>query len=327
MDRKALKNLTHNAKDFLSVSKPDYKQWVFRYTFLELDKDLSPNGDITSDAVLPEDVIIPGVIYAQEDGVLAGIEELKYFLVDSDPRFKPKVSELQVAFFKKDGDYIKAGEKICEIIGKAQDVLAVERVSLNLLMRMSGVATKTAEFVSLLDKAGSDILLTPTRKTLWGLLDKKAVVVGGGGTHRLNLSDAVLIKDNHLKILGGSVSKALKGLVGKASGARFIEIEVENKEDAVKAAEDLNSLLSPGGITSPACIMLDNFTPEMIDETLGLIKEKGLFDNILFEASGGINKENLAKYAKTGIDIISMSEITMNAKPLSFHLEIGEMPR
>ncbi len=325
MDKIALKNLTHNAKDFLSVSKPDYKQWIFRYTFLELDKDLSPNGDVTSDAVLADDVIVPGVIYAQEDGVLAGIEELKYFLIDSDPRFKPKVGELQVAFFKKDGDPMKSGDKICEIIGNARSVLAVERVALNLLMRMSGVATKTSEFVGLLNKAGSDVLLTPTRKTLWGLLDKKAVTVGGGGTHRLNLSDAVLIKDNHLKILGGSVSKALKNLVGKTSGARFIEIEVENKEDAVKAAEDLNSLLSPDGITAPACIMLDNFTPEMINETLGLIKEKGLYDKILFEASGGINSGNLLEYAKTGVDIISMSEITMNTKPLSFHLEIGKV--
>lgn len=321
MDRNALKNLTHNAKDFLSVTKPDYKQWVFRYTFLEMDKDLSPNGDITSSAVIPEDVICAGVVYAQEDGVLAGIEELQYFLVDSDPRFKPKIGELQVAFFKKDGEKIVSGEKVCEIIGKARDILAVERVCLNLLMRMSGVATKTASLVSI---AGESVLLTPTRKTLWGLLDKKAVVVGGGGTHRLNLSDAVLIKDNHLKVLGGSVSKALKSLVGKDNGARFVEIEVETQEDALKAASDLGSMLMPGGITSPACIMFDNFSASEVPETLGLIKEKGLYDNVLFEASGGITSANLKEYAATGIDIISMSEMTMGAKPLSFHLEVGE---
>ncbi len=320
MDRKALKNLTHNAKDFLSVTKPDYKQWVFRYTFLEMDKDLSPNGDITSDSVVPDDVTVAGAIYAQESGVLAGLEELKYFLVDSDPRFKPRIGELQVTFFMKDGDRIKAGDKICEIIGKARNVLAVERASLNLLMRMSGVATKTVSLVAL---AGDEVLLTPTRKTLWGLLDKKAVVVGGGGTHRLNLSDAVLIKDNHLKILGGSVSKALKSLVGKVSGARFVEIEVETKEDALKAAEDLNTLLSPDGITAPACIMLDNFSVSEIVETLKLVKEKGLYDKLIFEASGGINGENLKKYAETGVDVISMSEMTMAAKPLSFHLEVN----
>lgn len=321
MDRNALKNLTHNAKDFLSVTKPNYKQWVFRYTFLELDKDLSPNGDITSDAVIPESAMAAGVIYAQEDGVLAGVEELRYFLVDSDPRFKPRIGELQVGFFKKDGERVVSGDKICEIIGKARDILAVERVCLNLLMRMSGVATNTARLVAL---AGTDVLLTPTRKTLWGLLDKKAVVIGGGGTHRLNLSDAVLIKDNHLKVLGGSVSKALKSLIGKDSGARFVEIEVESEEDALKAASDLDTMLSPGGITSPACIMLDNFSTSEIRTTLELVKEKGLYDKILFEASGGISATNLAEYAATGVDIISMGELTMGANFLSFHLEIGE---
>lgn len=320
MDRKSLKTFTHNAKDFLTVRKNDYKQWVFRYTFLELDKDLGENGDITSSAVIPEETVVAGDIYVQEDGVLAGIEELKYFLVDSDPRFKPRIGELQVEFFKKDGDSVKSGEKICKIIGLARDILAIERVSLNLLMRMSGVATKTAAFVKIV---GDDVLLTPTRKTLWGLLDKKAVSIGGGGTHRLNLSDAILIKDNHLSILGGSVSKALKSLSGNATTARFIEIEVETEEDALKAAEDFNSLSSPGEIQAPACVMLDNFSPAAVKETLAAIKDKGLYEKILFEASGGITSANLAEYAATGVDIISMGELTNNVKSLNFHLEIG----
>lgn len=323
MDRNALKNLTHNARDFLTIGKPDYKQWVFRYTFLELEKDLSPNGDITSESVVKDNNVVTGKVIAEEDGILAGAEEIRYFLVDSDPRFKPRLGELQVAFFKKDGERIKKGEKVMEIIGKARDILAVERVVLNLLMRMSGVATKTFKLVEMLRKEGLNTLLTPTRKTLWGLLDKKAVTVGGGGTHRLNLSDAILIKDNHLAVLGGSITTALKNASDKAREARFIEIEVENASDALSAAEGLTNFVSHEGIQAPACVMFDNMKSSEIVEALGKIKEKGYYDKVLFEASGGIGGENLLEYAKTGVDIISMGSLTTGVESLNLNLEIG----
>lgn len=322
MDRIALKNLTHNAKDFLTATKPDYKQWVFRYTFLELEKDLSPNGDITSESVVKDNPVVTGNVVAGEDGILAGAEEIRYFLVDSDPRFKPRLGELQVAFFKKDGEKIKKGEKIMEIIGKARDILAVERVVLNLLMRMSGIASKTFYLVEMLKKENLNTLLTPTRKTLWGLLDKKAVTVGGGGTHRLSLSDAILIKDNHLAILGGSITTALKNASDKAKDARFIEIEVENASDAISAAEGLTNFVSHEGIQAPACVMFDNMKALEIIDALAKIKEKGCYDKVLFEASGGINEENLVEYAKTGVDIISMGSLTTSVPSLNFSLEI-----
>lgn len=313
MDRNALKNLTHNAKDFLRVSKPDYKQWVFRYTFLELEKDLGENGDVTTESVIKGDSVKEGVVLAEENGIVAGLEEIKYFLVDSDPRFKPRIGNLNVEFFKKDGDKVAKGEKVLSIKGSVKDILAVERVVLNLLMRMSGVASYVRKLVEM----APDVLITPTRKTLWGLLDKKACAIGGGGTHRLNLSDAILVKDNHLKILGGSVTTAIKNIAEKKSEARFVEIEVESVEDAILAAESLATF-----IKIPSCVLFDNMSSAEIARALKAIKDKGYYDKILFEASGGITDENLVEYAKTGVDIVSMGAVTMKAGALNFTLEL-----
>ena len=317
-----MKNLTHNAKDFLSVAKSDYKQWVFRYTFLELEKDLGVNGDITTDATTRGDVFGNGVIVAEEDGILAGVAEIRYFLIESDPRFKPRISELQVEFYKKDGEKIVKGDKILKITGKVKDILALERVVLNLMMRMSGVASFTNRLVTMIREKGFHTLLTPTRKTLWGLLDKKAVSVGGGGTHRLNLSDAVLIKDNHLALLGGSITTAIKNVSENASNGvstgRFVEVEVESAEDALKAAEAFASV----DLQSPACILFDNMPVAEIVKALNIIKEKGYYDKVLFEASGGITPDNLVEYAETGVDIISMGALTNSAKSLEFSCDV-----
>ena len=314
MDRKSLKNLTHNARDFLSVRKNDYKQWVFRYTFLELEKDLGLAGDITASSII-DDSVGSAIVVAGADGVVAGLEEIKYFLVDSDPRFRPRLGSFEVETFVEDGDEVKAGDKVLSISGTVRDILAVERVVLNLLMRMSGVATKAARMVSM---AGEEILIVPTRKTLWGLLDKKACVLGGGGTHRLNLADAVMVKDNHLKVLGGSHATALKKVADSHVDARFIEIEVEDKESAMKACENISALK----FEAPTCVLFDNMSSSEISESLAALKAKGYYDSILFEASGGICEDNLAEYAKTGVDIISMGCLTMDSSGMDFSLDI-----
>lgn len=323
MDRSALKSFTHNAKDFLSVGKNDYKQWVFRYTFLELEKDLGVAGDITTRSLGLSDAKVKGVIKSSENGVVAGLEELKYFMIDSDPRFRPRVGSFELKLFKKDGDVVAAGETVAEISGRVSDVLAVERVCLNLLMRMSGVATYTKKFVDLVKACGCDTLITPTRKVLWGWLDKKACVLGGGGTHRLNLSDAILVKDNHIKALGGFVATAVKNLANSKPDTRFIEIEVESIEEASKAAESLHSFISQKTLNVPVCIMFDNMKVADILDALNLMKQKGYYDDILFEASGGINEDNLESYAKTGVDIISIGKLTMGCKGLDFGMEIA----
>ena len=323
MDRIALKSFTHNAKDFLVVSKNDYKQWVFRYTFLELEKDLGLRGDVTTDSIV-KDGVVTAKITVEEDGVVAGLEELSYFLVGSDPRFRPRIGDLDLKFHKTDGDKVKAGELVVEITGETRDVLKVERVVLNLIMRMSGVATYTSQLMEKVSglEVGKDVLLTPTRKTLWGWLDKKAVVLGGGGTHRLNLNDAVMIKDNHLTAVGGSVAAAVKLVAEADVGPRFIEVEVETKAEALNAAEVLNSFVDQKKIDVPVCLLLDNMSCSEISETLVALKEAGSYENVLIEASGGINAENFSEYAKTGVDIISMGKLTTAAPSLDYSLHI-----
>lgn len=316
MNRNALKSFTHNARDFLSVTKTNYKQWVFRYTFLELEKDLAERGDITTQATVDKDTAGKALVVAEEDGVVAGIEEIKYFLVDSDPRFKPRVSEFKMKFFKEDGDKIKKGEEIFEISGSLADILTVERVVLNLIMRMSGVATYTSKFANTVKEYGT--LVTPTRKTLWGLLDKKACTLGGGGTHRLNLNDAILIKENHIEANGGSVANAVKKASETDSEPRFIEVEVESSEQALDAASALTSFVKD----IPVCIMFDNMSAKEIELILAKMKEHGEFEDILFEASGGINEDTIVEYAKTGVDILSIGKLTTATPSLNFSLDL-----
>lgn len=317
MDRKTLKEFTHKAAKFLEIKDRNYKQWVFRYTFLELEKDLGEFGDITTQFVLEENKLVTGVITTKEDGVLAGIDEIKYFLVDADPNFRQKVKgEFKIDFKYKDGQKVKVGDVVMEISANSHDLLATERVVLNLLMRMSGVATFTRRIVDLVADTG--ILITPTRKTLWGLVDKKAVVVGGGGTHRLNLSDAILVKDNHLKLLNGNFEELFKKLTSLAVSTRFCEVEVESLEDAVKCAE----MSAKYPVKSVFAIMLDNMSAEDVKKTVDTIKDKGFYDNILLEASGGITEKNVLQYAKTGVDIISMGCLTSGARSLDLGMEI-----
>lgn len=322
MDRRSLAELTHNAAGFLTIDNNVYKQWVFRYTFLELEKDLGNGGDITTNAIFKEKLETKGKIIAKEDGVLAGVEEIQYFLVDADKNFRPKVAgEFKVDLKKKSGDLIKKGDVIMEIFADVHDLLAVERVVLNLLMRMSGVATKTKRIVDKVEE--TRVLIVPTRKTLWGLLDKKAVVVGGGGTHRLNLSDGVLIKDTHLDLFARDIYRVMKNVSENKPDCRFIEIEVENVKEALSAAKFLSVDLSTYKLNTIGVVMFDNMSPADIAIGMEEIKKENLYDGLLFETSGGVKEENVLEYAKTGVDIISMGELTNGVKSLDLSMKIG----
>ena len=321
MDRTVLAQKTHNAAQRLHPSDPLYKQWVFRYTFLELEKDLGPAGDITSQALFPDYVEIDSFVISKSSGVLAGIQEATYFLVGSDPAFKPRVGRLNADFLKKDGDRVEPGDIILRLKGNVQDILKVERILLNLLQRMSGIATVTDRYVDLLRRLKCSALLVPTRKTVWGLLDKRAVVIGGGGTHRLDLSDAVMIKDNHSVILNHDIPYMLKTCA--QNPGRFLEIEVETKERAVEAAKAFKKLHVPGGLEVPGVIMFDNMKASEIRESIAAICEAGCESEILlYEASGGIKLDNIEHYAHSGVDIISVGEITHSAVSLDFSMEI-----
>jgi nicotinate-nucleotide pyrophosphorylase (carboxylating) len=259
-------------------------------------------GDMTSEAVVPADLTVEAVVLAKETGVVAGIEETVTFAGSLGLNVTAEVA---------DGDEIKSGTVIMKISGNARTILSAERTMLNLLSRMSGIATKTRKLTEKLRKANLKAKVAATRKTAPGLLyfDKKAVVVGGGDPHRLRLDDMILIKDNHVAI-AGSVEEAVK----KAKAAKFnkrIEAEVTSTEDAVKAAS-----------AGADIVMLDNFSPEQVREAVDALKKTGFFGKILLEVSGGITEQNLLDYASAQVDIVSMGALTHSVKALDISLEI-----
>jgi nicotinate-nucleotide pyrophosphorylase (carboxylating) len=270
--------------------------------FLQEDVGL---GDITT-ALIPPDIIVEAEVIAKEDGTMAGIEESIAFLRSQDLQVKPLIS---------DGESIKKKAVILRIVGNARTLLTVERTLLNSLSRMSGIATKTRCLVEKTRNAGYKTRIACTRKVAPGLLyfDKKATMLGGGDTHRLHLDDMILIKDNHLAIIG-DVSRAVKKARETVSFSKKIEIEVSSADQALEAAK-----------TGADIIMLDNFSPHKIREALALLKKKGLRDKVLIEASGGINEQNILEYAATGVDIVSLGEITDSVKALDISLEVTKV--
>jgi len=261
---------------------------------LFLKEDLGEEGDITSNALLKDE---EGVAYikANDNCLLAGIEEAKEVF----ERLGCKVNLL-----KKDGDEVKAGEKIMEIEGKAKSILAGERLALNFLGRMSGIATLTHELTKICRKKNPNIWIAATRKTTPGFrkYEKKAVKIGGGYPHRMGLYDGVLIKDNHL------VCIPLREAIRKAKKlGRKVEVEVESIEDAVIAAEEGADI-----------IMLDNMPPAKGKLAVSKIKE--INPEIKIEVSGGITPENITNY--TFADIISLGWLTHSVKSKDFSLEM-----
>lgn len=320
MNRSVIANLTHNAKGFLNLDNNEYKQWVFRYTFLELDKDLGLRGDVTSRSVFEESRMVKARIMAKEDGVFAGGDEVRYFLVEGNKGFRPKVQgDFQLEFLVRDGERFESGDVLAELSGDICDILAVERVVLNLLMRMSGVATFAARMCAL---AGGEVLVTPTRKTLWGLLDKRAAALGGCGTHRLNLADAILIKDTHLDACGRDFGMVLDRVFEAPFLGKFVEVEVESVDEAVEAAKFLVRKVKERGDFTVGALLLDNMSALEVERAVERLKAEGLYDDLLLEASGGINEGNIAEYAKTGVDIVSMGCLTTGARSLDLSLKV-----
>ena len=252
-------------------------------------------GDITS-ALLPK-IKISARIISREDAIVAGIIYAKEIF---------KLNGCNVKILKKDGSRIKPNQTIMTVSGDAGKILMCERTALNLLTRMSGIATQTNELVK---KIPNKTKLYATRKTAPGLryFDKEAVEIGGGKKHRIRLDEMVMIKDNHI-----AVENSLLFIIKKAKRKyKKFEVEVENTSDAVLAAKE--------GAT---IIMLDNFSPTQIMKTIKVLKNQKLRNKVLLEASGGINSKNISKYGKTGVDIISIGSITNSVKGIDMSLEI-----
>ena len=248
--------------------------------------------------LLPDNVVKANIV-AKEDGVIAGLEEsvriLYYCGISATCRLD-------------DGDTIAEGDVVFELDGGARAILQSERVTLNFLGRMSGIATLTRRCVEVV--AGTDVKIACTRKTTPGFrrFEKKAVAIGGGDPHRFCLSDAVMIKDNHIKIYG--MEMAYK-YARDAGFTKTVEIEVGNAEDAVRAAK-----------LGTDIVMFDNMDPREITEAISALDRQGLCDYVMLEASGGITMDNLAMYAETGVDVISIGALTHAAQWLDFSLEV-----
>jgi len=211
-----------------------------------------------------------------------------------------------------DGESVNPGDTLIEIEGSARAILSGERTALNIVGRMAGIATAVAEAQRIASEANPTVRVAATRKTLPGLreLDKKAVSLGGGDTHRLRLDDCVLIKDNHLELVP-SIMEAVSRAKERVSFTKKIEVEVKSLSEAEDAAE-----------AGADIIMFDNMSPEEIRICLDALKEKGLHIGRLFEASGGITHENLIEYSSSGVDIVSMGSLTHSVRSLNIKLEI-----
>jgi len=260
-------------------------------------------GDATSEAVVPCGLKTTAEIIAKTGGVVAGVEEATILA---------EALGLKVDSTAVDGSVVKSGQVFMRIQGDAKTILAVERTLLNLLSRMSGIATATRALTEKLRKANLPSKIAATRKTAPGLLffDKKAVSIGGGDAHRLHLDDMVLIKDNHIA-LAGSLETAVKRAKQNVSFSKKIEVEVENPEDALRVAE-----------LGADMVMLDNFSPQQAKEAVRLLKKGGFFGRVILEASGGITPQNLLEFASAGVDVISLGELTHSVKSLDISLEI-----
>jgi len=253
----------------------------------DITSALLPKKKVRSKIISRQKAIIAGVIYAKE------IFSLK---------------KSSVKMIKKDGDVVFLNQTILEVYGTPQAILSCERTALNLLSRMSGIATQTNMLVKKIRKINSKIDLYATRKTAPGLrfFDKEAVRIGGGRKHRNALDEMIMLKDNHLAI------DSISNLIQKAKKKfKKIEIEVSNANEAVSAAKE--------GVH---IIMLDNFSPKQISKTVTELKKLGLRHKVKLEASGGIHFKNIEYFARTGVDMISVGEITHSVRGVNLSLEI-----
>lgn len=259
------------------------------------------DGDHSSLACVPSSAIGRAKLLVKDDGVLAGVEVAKLIFEHYD-------SKMKFNQFMNDGDVIKVGDIVFEIKGASQSILACERLALNIMQRMSGIATKTAKVVSIIK--GTETKLLDTRKTTpnFRIFEKEAVRIGGAHNHRFALYDMIMLKDNHIDYAGGIAQALTKTNNYLKSVKKDLKIEIE-----VRDFNELGQALKHGGFDR---IMLDNFTPKNLSKALEIIDNK--FET---EASGGITESTIRGYADTGVDYISMGALTHQINSLDLSLK------
>lgn len=307
---------THRFVKSVSLSEREYQKQVLLYNLAFLRYDLS-KGDITTRTFFRSSAKTTAVFVCKQNGILAGMQEMKFLIASIQKKFLS--SSVILKSFREDGDSIKKGDIIASLQGRIIDILKIERMVLNLLQRMSGIATLTRSFV---DKIPSSVLLTSTRKTPWCLLDKRAVLAGGGGIHRLHLADAVLIKDTHLLLFHKNWQLLFEKLSHSLNRTRFVEIEVESIQDAYAIIDVYQQFFLQQKVFFPLYLMFDNMKPAVLKKVIQNVKKTQIYNHVYFEASGGIHLQNVQSYGKTGIDIISIGYLTHSAKALDISLRI-----
>lgn len=260
----------------------------------------APSGDLTSETVIP-DMRCHAEISSEQGGIIAGLLEATMLFSHYG---------ITVELVAHDGDRVKAGDILLTLSGNAKKILLVERTALNIIGRMSGIASETREMVKIVSAINGHCRIAATRKTCPGFraLDKKAVQIGGGDPHRETLSDGILIKDNHLALV--SLKDAIS-VAKKATLYKKIEVEVEITADALLAASAGADIL-----------LLDNMEPGLVKTTLDALRDKGLRERVTIELSGGIDHTTLRDFASLDVDVISMGALTHTVRNFSVKLEI-----
>ena len=261
-------------------------------------------GDLTSQYTVDEGLKSSSqIICKSEIAVVAGLEEAKIIFEICNCDSKALVN---------DGDIVKRGIRVMKINGNTRAILKAERTALNLIMRMSGIATDTKKFVDIVKTVSKDIKVMGTRKTAPGLryFDKKSIKLGGGHSHRNTLDELILIKDNHLAV-STSIQSAISNARLKAGKNVMIECEVSNKKSSVEAIK-----------SGADIIMLDNFTAEMAQKTISYLRKSGLREKVLIEISGGVNISNIKDYALALPDMISIGSLTHSSNSIDFSMNM-----
>lgn len=275
-----------------------------------LEEDLG-TGDCTSESSLPEGLSQEGFIMAKEDGVVAGLEVAQFV-------FEMVDESLTIELLAADGDAVSDGQRVLRVAGPAKSILIGERLALNFIQRMSGIASRTAAIMA--SFAGTKCAVLDTRKTTPGLreFEKMAVRLGGGTNHRMGLYDMILVKDNHVDY-AGSMAQALENVAAYMNAEHSnvpVVVEVRDAKEAAAAMGARTTWQKPDGTPLVDRLLLDNHTP---DEAAAMVQQWG--GSIPLEASGGITPDNARAYADAGVDYVSMGWITHSVKGMDFSLK------
>jgi nicotinate-nucleotide pyrophosphorylase (carboxylating) len=290
---------------FKKKSKDLNQYFNLRESLIRFLREDIGQGDLTSEYIVDEDSkSSSSIICKSEVAVVAGLEEVRTIF---------DICNCKSNALVKDGDIVKNGRKVMKIKGNTRSILKAERTALNLIMRMSGIATDTKKFVDIVRTVSNDIKITGTRKTAPGLrfFDKKSIVLGGGYAHRNSLDEMILIKDNHHAVTSSIRRSILKAKL-KASKNIMIECEVSDMKSSVEAIK-----------SGADIIMLDNFSPQEALKTISYLSRSGLRKKVLVEISGGMNLSNIKDYAVALPDMISIGSLTHSSKSVDFSMEIS----